>query len=69
MVLDYQCIPRCREKIIHVSSRYRIFDPGGHTIHSEHKKSFLTAQIRSMLFKGPGVLKKIFLIGGNADEL
>jgi hypothetical protein len=39
--------------VIHVSSRYRIFDPGGHMIRSEHMKSCLTAQIRFML-RGPG---------------
>ena len=49
--------------------RYRIFDPGGHMIRSEHMKSCLTAQIRFMLFKGPGSFKKIFKIGGNVDEL
>jgi hypothetical protein len=32
-------------------------------------KSCLTAQIRFMLFKGPGSFKKIFKIGGNVDEL
>ena len=43
---------RYREKIIHVSSRYRIFDPGSHMIRSEHMKSCLTAQIRFLLYKG-----------------
>ncbi len=38
-------------------------------IRSEHMKSCLTAQIRFMLFKGPGPFKKKFLIGGNVDEL
>ncbi len=38
-------------------------------IQSEHMKSCLTAQIRFMLFKGPGSFKKIFKIGGNVDEL
>ncbi len=42
---------RYREKIIHVSSRYQIFDPGSHMIRSEHIKSCLTAQIRFLLFK------------------
>ncbi len=38
-------------------------------IRSEHMKSCLTAQIRFMLFNGPGSLKKNFKIGGNVDEL
>jgi hypothetical protein len=38
-------------------------------IRSEHMKSCLNAQIRFMLFKGPGSFKKIFKIGGNVDEL
>jgi hypothetical protein len=38
-------------------------------IRSEHMKSCLTAQIRFMLFKGPGSFKKNFKIGGNVDEL
>jgi hypothetical protein len=38
-------------------------------IRSEHMKSCLTAQLRFMLFKGPGSFKKIFKIGGNVDEL
>jgi hypothetical protein len=38
-------------------------------IRSEHIKSCLAAQIRFMLFKGPGSFKKIFKIGGNVDEL
>jgi hypothetical protein len=38
-------------------------------IRSEHMKSCLTAQIRFMLFKGPGSFKKKFKIGGNVDEL
>ncbi len=38
-------------------------------IRSEHMKSCLAALIRFMLFKGPGSFKKIFLIGGNVDEL
>ena len=38
-------------------------------IRSEHMKSCLAAQIRFMLFKGPGPFKKIFKIGGNVDEL
>ncbi len=38
-------------------------------IRSEHMKSCLTAQIRFMLFKGPGSLKKKIKIGGNVDEL
>jgi hypothetical protein len=32
-------------------------------------KSCLTAQIRFMLFKGPGPFKNNFKIGGNIDEL
>jgi hypothetical protein len=31
--------------------------------------SCLAAQIRLMLFKGPGSFKKFFKIGGNFDEL
>jgi hypothetical protein len=38
-------------------------------IWSEHMKSYLTAQIRFMLFKGPGSFNKNFKIGGNVDEL
>jgi hypothetical protein len=38
-------------------------------IRSEHMKSCLTAQIRFMLFKGPGPFKKIFKFDGNVDEL
>jgi hypothetical protein len=38
-------------------------------IRSEHMKSCLTAQIRYMLFEGPGPFKKKFEIGGNVDEL
>jgi hypothetical protein len=38
-------------------------------IRSEHMKSCLTAQIRFMLFKGPGSFKNFFKIGGNVDEL
>ncbi len=38
-------------------------------IRSEHMKSCLTAQIRFMLFKGPGPFKKFFKIGGNVEEL
>ncbi len=38
-------------------------------IRSEHMKSCLPAQIRFMLFKGPGSFKTKFLIGGNVDEL
>jgi hypothetical protein len=38
-------------------------------IRSEHMKSCLTAQIRFMLFKGPGSFKKNFKIDGNVDEL
>jgi hypothetical protein len=38
-------------------------------IRAEHMKSCLAAQIRFMLFKGPGSFKKIFKIGGNFDEL
>jgi hypothetical protein len=64
----YSIYPVSR-KIIHVSSRYRIFDPGGHMIRSEHIKNCLTAQTRFMLFKGPGSFKINFKIGGNVDEL
>ena len=49
--------------------RYRIFDPGGHMIRSVHMNCCLTAQIRFMLFKGPGSFKKFFKIGRNVDEL
>jgi hypothetical protein len=38
-------------------------------IRSVHMNSCLAAQIRFMLFKGPGSLKKFFKIGGNVDEL
>jgi hypothetical protein len=38
-------------------------------IRSEHMKSCLTAEIRFMLFKGPGSFKTNFKIGGNVDEL
>jgi hypothetical protein len=38
-------------------------------IRSVHINSCLAAQIRFMLFKGPGSFKKIFKIGGNVDEL
>ncbi len=38
-------------------------------IRSEHMRSCLAAQIRFMLFKGPGSFKKKFKIGGNVDEL
>ena len=38
-------------------------------IRSEHMKSCLAAQIRFMLFKGPGSFKINFKIGGNFDEL
>ncbi len=48
---------------MHVASRYRIFDPGGHMIRSEHMKSCLAALIRFMLFKGPGSFKKILKSG------
>ena len=34
-------------------------------IRSEHMKSCITAQIRFLLFKGPGSFKKFFIIGGN----
>ncbi len=34
-----------------------------------HMNSCLAAQIRFMLFKGPGSFKKIFKIGGNVEEL
>ena len=45
------------------------FDAGGHMIRSEHMKSCLPAQIRFMLFKGPGSFKKNFKIGGNLEYL
>jgi hypothetical protein len=38
-------------------------------IRSEHMKSCLTAQIRFMLFKGPGFFKINFKIGGNVEKL
>ncbi len=38
-------------------------------IRSVHTNICLAAQIRFMLFKGPGSLKKKFKIGGNVDEL
>ncbi len=38
-------------------------------IRSEHMKSCLDAQIRFMLFKGPGSFKKKFKIGGNLEYL
>ena len=38
-------------------------------IRSEHMKRCLTAQIRFMLFKGPGSFKTFFKICGNVDEL
>jgi hypothetical protein len=38
-------------------------------IRSEHMKNCLAAQIRFMLFKGPGSFKQNFKIGGNVDEL
>jgi hypothetical protein len=38
-------------------------------IRSVHMKSCLAAQIRFMLFKGPGFFKKLFKICGNVDEL
>jgi hypothetical protein len=38
-------------------------------IRSVHMNSCLAAQIRFMLFKGPGSFKKNFKIGGNVDEL
>jgi hypothetical protein len=38
-------------------------------IRSEHMKSCLAAQIRFMLFKGPGSFKKKFKIGGNVEKL
>ncbi len=37
-------------------------------IQSGHMKSCLAAQKRFLLFKGPGSLKKNFLIGGNAED-
>ncbi len=38
-------------------------------IRSEHMKSCFPAQIRFLLFKGPGSFQKKFKIGGNVDEL
>jgi hypothetical protein len=38
-------------------------------IRSVHMNSCLAAQIRFMLFKGPGSFKNFFKIGGNVDEL
>jgi hypothetical protein len=38
-------------------------------IRSEHMKSCFSAQMRFVLFKGLGSLKKNFQIGGNVDEL
>ena len=38
-------------------------------IRSVHMNSCLAAQIRFMLFKGPGSFKNLFKIGGNVDEL
>jgi hypothetical protein len=38
-------------------------------IRSEHMKSWLTAQMCFMHFKGPGPFKKNFKIGGNVDKL
>jgi hypothetical protein len=36
-------------------------------IRSEHMKSCLTAQIRFLLFKGPGSFKIFFKICGNVE--
>jgi hypothetical protein len=52
-----------------MSSRYRIFDAGGHMIRSVHMTSCLAAQIRFLLLKGPGSFKTIIKIGENVDEL
>jgi hypothetical protein len=38
-------------------------------IQSEHMKSCLAAQIRFMLFKGPGSFKSFFKICGNLEYL
>ncbi len=38
-------------------------------IRSVHINSCLAAQIRFLLFKGPGSFKTIFKTGGNVDEL
>jgi hypothetical protein len=38
-------------------------------IQSVHMNSCLAAQIRFMLFKGPGSFKKKSKIGGNVDDL
>jgi hypothetical protein len=38
-------------------------------IRSVHINSCLAAQIRFLLFKGPGSFKTILKIGGNVDEL
>ncbi len=60
IVLDYRCVHPVSRKIMHVFSRNRTFDPGGHMIRSEHMKSCLVVQIGFMVFKGPGPLKKLF---------
>jgi hypothetical protein len=38
-------------------------------IRAVHMNSCLAAQIRFMLFKGPGSFKKFFKFGGNVDKL
>ncbi len=58
MASIFDVYTRYRDKIIHVSSRYQIFDPGSHMIRSEHMKSCLTSQIRFLLFKGQVSFKK-----------
>ncbi len=57
------------ESIAENTLRYQIFDAGGHMIRSEHMKSCLAAQIRFMLFKGPGFFKIFFQICGNLEYL
>jgi hypothetical protein len=60
IVPDYRYVHPVSRKIMHVFSRNRIFDRGGHMIRSENMKSCLVAQIRFMLFKEPGSFKKTF---------
>jgi hypothetical protein len=51
------------------SSRYRIFDAGGHMIRSVHMNCRVAAQKRFLLFKGRGSYTNFFLIGGNVEYL
>jgi hypothetical protein len=68
IVLDYRCVqPVLRRNhtcVIPVSN----LDAGCHMIRSVHMNNCLAAQIRFLLFKGPGSFKTIFKIGGNVDE-